>query len=450
MPPRLRLATKKKNQEAFERGRGALSPLIHPEEPKLLPGALPEEGSEADQQLENFDSGLKLGQKVAQIPDRMVRDADKVEAGVVASDLSQLFTGGLDPAKAKATRDKFMEMAQNPEGMSIGQAIAVGLLQAVTTGLGAGLGGTEGGAIGAQAGAKAGSDIMGIFQGQADRKQKMNLAQAQLAQGDYETALDQQNKKVAFLASQDKAEITRLRQQQASDQREETIRLSGERLVETRENNRLRRERLSSDHLDRMDFKEKNLLEGAISRYSNRIVTDPVIKDVLKKEVDLEAVQHLSALSKAENTIAANSLGAKMARATGEVGVLTENDVKRYVESGRLDRKAGDKLLRWSKGRPSIATLDEITQIADVMRDLFHRKIQIRTNRYIREFSKVRGMTPQEGAELLQHTYVSDEEMNLMDLTPVGKTTGGKKTGKGWSKQDEADYQELKRQKGGN
>ena len=72
-----------------------------------------------------------------------------------------------------------------------------------------------------------------------------------------------------------------------------------------------------------------------------------------------------------------------MAKAMGEVGVLTEQDVKRYVQSGQLLRATEDKLLKMIKGTPIQATQDEIIQIVGVMKDAYDSNIRPKQKEYV-------------------------------------------------------------------
>lgn len=121
---------------------------------------------------------------------------------------------------------------------------------------------------------------------------------------------------------------------------------------------------------------------------------DPIIKEANKQNLSLATVGSLSGLVADGNTVAFNALGTKVAKAMGEVGVLTEQDVQRYVRSGRLDRKAADTLSSWIKGRPTDATLAEISQISGAIGDTYQQKLQPRYDRYIEAYSNLEGVDP--------------------------------------------------------
>ena len=136
------------------------------------------------------------------------------------------------------------------------------------------------------------------------------------------------------------------------------------------------------------ELRQDTFLKSSVDKISENLVKNALVKKIQEKGMALSSVDQLTSLSKKGNTIAANALGANMARAMGEVGVLTEEDVKRYVQSGRLDRKAEDSILKMMKGKPSDATLNEITQIANVLKDKFDTQLQPIFDNYAARLSR--------------------------------------------------------------
>lgn len=123
---------------------------------------------------------------------------------------------------------------------------------------------------------------------------------------------------------------------------------------------------------------------------------DPIIKEINKKQLSFAGIDSLSNIVKEGNTVAFSGLGTQMARGMGEVGVLTDTDVKRYVESGMISQKVADRLSMWIKGKPSQATLDEMDQISKAMKQAWIDKAQPRIDMYIKRYSAIEGMTPEE------------------------------------------------------
>lgn len=70
---------------------------------------------------------------------------------------------------------------------------------------------------------------------------------------------------------------------------------------------------------------------------------DPRFKPAIEQSVEFETVKELLDEVKSGNATALSALGTKFARAMGEVGVLTDTDVVRYIQS----QKWADKLKGW-------------------------------------------------------------------------------------------------------
>lgn len=149
--------------------------------------------------------------------------------------------------------------------------------------------------------------------------------------------------------------------------------------------------------------------DRATNRYRNYILDmeqrDPVIKEFNKQKIGLDQVDGLVNVINTGNTIAANALGAKVARAMGEVGVMTDTDVVRYVQSGKLTQGAADKLLKMATGIPTNATLGEIKEIANVLKDNFEDRIQPRYDQYISSYSSIEGDSPEAFSDKIKIRY---------------------------------------------
>lgn len=172
--------------------------------------------------------------------------------------------------------------------------------------------------------------------------------------------------------------------------------------------------------------KREDRLNKDILMYSEALEKNPVVKELKKQDISLNQVSDLMSLVKSGNTVAFSDLGTKMARAMGEVGVLTESDIIRYVQSGRLDRKSADTLSRWVRGKPTDATLNEISQIANALSDSFESKIQPIYNTYVNRLSRNYGLTPEEAAYRLDVAYKPEKEKEgKNELPKVGEQFQG-------------------------
>ncbi len=149
--------------------------------------------------------------------------------------------------------------------------------------------------------------------------------------------------------------------------------------------------RKESNDLKREKFDQalKENEQKAAKDFSQFIEKDDQMKLFKKEAVALGQVDNLIGAIKSGNTVAAGALGAKMARAMGEVGVLTTEDVSRYVQSGALARGSADKLSKMLTGKPTNATLEEIKQISSILQDSYKSKVQPIYDKYATRLSRI-------------------------------------------------------------
>ena len=159
-----------------------------------------------------------------------------------------------------------------------------------------------------------------------------------------------------------------------------------------------------------------------ILNYSNAMERNPILKGLREQGLGLSQVDQLVDLTKKGNTVSSAALGTKMARGMSEVGVLTESDVTRYIQSGQLTRKAGDILSRWMLGKPTDATIDEIAQISEVLKSNFGKNVQSIHNNYVNRLSRNYGLKTEDAAYRLDVPYMEvKNEVKRTDPT-TGKT----------------------------
>jgi hypothetical protein len=132
-----------------------------------------------------------------------------------------------------------------------------------------------------------------------------------------------------------------------------------------------------------------------------------VIKQLTTQQVAAEGLQKLVSLAQGGNQVAANSMGAKAARAMGEVGVLTETDVSRYVAGRSVPRKFVDKMKSWINGTPTDMTLDEIKEAQGIFTQVYAEKVQPIVNQHIERFAKQEKVSLDRAGELLGYQYVN-------------------------------------------
>ena len=93
-----------------------------------------------------------------------------------------------------------------------------------------------------------------------------------------------------------------------------------------------------------------------------------------KQGMSFEEMNELTKLIRTGNQIALGGIGVKAARAMGEVGVLTDTDVQRYIEAQSIMQKLKDKHGRLTKGMLSKKTLKDLDQVNNKMLEGFAKR----------------------------------------------------------------------------
>jgi hypothetical protein len=164
-------------------------------------------------------------------------------------------------------------------------------------------------------------------------------------------------------------------------------------------------------------LQEKRLVKS----YQDSFNRDPAIKTYKDQGMSLAAVNGIIQEAKKGNQVSASALGVKMAKTMGEVGMLSESDVTRYVQAKAIDRSTADKLNKWIKGVPTDATLNDIQQIANVMRTRFTEQIQPIISSYAQQMSTGIGITEDEAINYLASERLLGIEKQGDGSKPQGK-----------------------------
>lgn len=149
-----------------------------------------------------------------------------------------------------------------------------------------------------------------------------------------------------------------------------------------------------------------NRINAEALNFYNQMQNNFVLKHLKEQAIGLDTASQLDKLVQSGNTVAASGLGIKEAKGLGEVGVMTDLDVKRYMQSGKISQKAGDILSGWILGRPTDATLGDIQEINGVIKDVLATKVQPIINNYVEALSANLGMTKEEAARRLAVKYI--------------------------------------------
>jgi len=159
-------------------------------------------------------------------------------------------------------------------------------------------------------------------------------------------------------------------------------------------------------------------LSGTTSKrvqdFGDKLRKDPIMKQMVSQGVSFANVQNMIGLAKGDpergvpaNTVSSAALGAEMAKALEGASKLTDQDVTRYVRSGKFTQGAIDKYKVWATGAPSDATLDEIQQVANVIQARIADVSQSVANDYVERLAKTEGISIDEAAQNLGVNYDS-------------------------------------------
>lgn len=184
-------------------------------------------------------------------------------------------------------------------------------------------------------------------------------------------------------------------------------------LDEDRNSNRWLREELGRANLDARDKDRYRQLALDIRQ------RDPVVKKLLEQDIAFDQADQMLSEARRGNTVSASALGIKMAKAMGEVGVMTDLDVVRYIQSKKLSQATLDKLNLMIAGKPTEATLAEIEQISDVLRFAYEKKIQSRYDDLIRTFAGTERISPESFADRVQLRYTGGVKKATMRWNPA-------------------------------
>lgn len=134
------------------------------------------------------------------------------------------------------------------------------------------------------------------------------------------------------------------------------------------------------------------------SNTAKSAISDPRIKPLYESRIGKQEVNVMLDEIKNGNTTAAASLGKKVATAMGEGSRTTDEDVKRYVNSGKLSQAAGDKLSKWFKGVPTEATQDEIREMVNALGGIYNDTVTPIYNEHVERAANIQGLPYEEAA----------------------------------------------------
>lgn len=120
---------------------------------------------------------------------------------------------------------------------------------------------------------------------------------------------------------------------------------------------------------------EERRIASFAKSYRDKMLTDPRFKNLKSQEQAFQQIPSIKEAAQAGNEVAVSSIGTRMARAMGEVGVLTDADVVRYLGNQSYGRKLLDWYNRGMKGQIPIQTGEDIQQVSEIMQNLVNTQI---------------------------------------------------------------------------
>lgn len=189
--------------------------------------------------------------------------------------------------------------------------------------------------------------------------------------------------------------------------------------AEATEDRRLQRQVAS----DAKSEKQDNMWDVKGLEWAGKMNKDPLLLRLQEQDLAFDQVNSLLDEASTGNTTAFSATGPKMAKALGEVGVLTETDVKRYTQSAALARQAADKWNLWTQGQPSKLTMEEIKAVAQALRDKVPSKILAQQSTYVNQLAAASGMPRSRAAEKLDVNWGALQQYQKSGK--VSKSAGG-------------------------
>lgn len=144
---------------------------------------------------------------------------------------------------------------------------------------------------------------------------------------------------------------------------------------------------------------------GRKIRFNDKVDKDPVIKELRIAEAAFGRLPALFNEAQGGNTTAFAGVGAMLARAWGERGVLTEEDVARYARSGKWSQQTLDKANKLLTGRPTDATIDELKAVTEVVQGRLREEMGRIESKMIYEQAAVEGTSPEDMAASVGRPY---------------------------------------------
>ena len=155
------------------------------------------------------------------------------------------------------------------------------------------------------------------------------------------------------------------------------------------------------ESLDQRKREEDRRLNEAYTKFADRMQKDKQFQALESQGMNFSQIDRLLDAARKGNEVSVAALGSKMARAMGEVGVLTDADVTRYLGTLSYGRKINSWFEKGMKGQLPKPQTDEIQQVADIMKTLHKEQIMPIYNKYANLMVANYGVAPEEALKKL-------------------------------------------------
>lgn len=136
-----------------------------------------------------------------------------------------------------------------------------------------------------------------------------------------------------------------------------------------------KRMNLQEREQDQRDVQEERRKMSFAKSYRDKMLSDPRFKDLKKQEQAFQQIPAIQEAAEEGNEVAVSSIGTRMARAMGEVGVLTDADVVRYLGNQSYGRKLLDWYNRGMKGQIPVETGQDMQEVSQIMQDIVSTQV---------------------------------------------------------------------------
>lgn len=149
-------------------------------------------------------------------------------------------------------------------------------------------------------------------------------------------------------------------------------------------------------------FRQDQANEGDAQRALKDLRGTEEYKTSVKMSTQVPVIRKLLTDAKINGGQSLSMLGPKIAKGiAGEVGVLTEQDVKRYIKDPSLIGGMRDTLAKLKSGKVSEVTAGNVTRLLDIMDQHAKDRISEATAREAKLFSRRSGLSVQEARSMI-------------------------------------------------